>query len=383
MFFKTTFLTNLDSDKVPDTIHVSFGEITSEGSLPVEFVFDSSQDIYAGEKNGGSVTVRTFKRVPVSNVNENYLVTEAELRDCSIDIVIQQSGNPAKISGSISIPTPRTKIPQGLSNISSEARLTIQQIEMYGVELEMEKGCQEQSGGFTLGELKDIKDVLQIYKRYIGDLKRFQIKLDVYRYYGDELRCENDERGPITKTCDPGNRGAVFRGQTNQEGDLEIKIKPKDLLDAHHAWMKSNGLYLQGQKGQIHNFKWTFIHEIAHQISYKLGFGYEMIDYTDPSSVKTPFVKEWGTLQKQIEMECPIPKETRYDVVSRHVRFQGYPSDYSTGNDSGGGILGEIWADTVTYILTDSHYADDDVWFMKRVKLVRNFLKTIEKKASR
>jgi len=379
---KTEFSRHLDNDTQPDRLSSSVS-IKEDGSeLVLDLSVDSTQDIYRGESDKQRAAAR--KEIRTGFSKGKWSITSVTLEDYKIKITAKNDDNNRVYTKEVGLEEvlPETNLKSEDSRTIVEKRRLIEKIQEMGVTLVMEKGEYESEGGFTLPELRDIYEVLERYRSKIGDLRRFDIHLDVYRYR-DDTSCDSEftEQGPITKSSNPMCAGPAFSGMTDmkEEGNLEITMATKKLLDATHEWKVANDLQPEGQKGRKHDFRWTLIHEIAHQISYRMGFGYKMKDITwnIKGQKYSRFVKAWYKLSKEIRKKCArLQKGSDGDWENK--RPEGYPTKYSYFGDSAAGSLAEIWVDTVAYILTDSHYADEDEWFMKRVDLTKKQFETIK-----
>jgi len=228
---------------------------------------------------------------------------------------------------------------------------------------------------FSREELVDIIDVLDTYQSHIGDLRRFNFsigkeKVNFWTYlYDSNPNSIRYNAGPL--------RGYNRRGGTDIKSEKnEISVVPKDKLDALKDWLAENGEIPEGEEDKPINFKWTLTHELAHALSYKLGFGHEYrVLFFEPEN-PSPNYLEHRDLNSQIKDNAkPLGQG---EVTSwENKRPEGFPTRYSYFDGPAGG-LGEVWADTAAYLLTGSNYADNDSWFMRRVDLVRSNFQEIK-----
>ena len=127
-------------------------------------------------------------------------------------------------------------------------------------------------------------------------------------------------------------------------------------------------------------------HELAHALAIKEGFGQEIEDFYTESKVQHPFAKKWRELGKEIKAKCAKLEYAdgggwelkRPEGYPTHVSYVGrgflyFPSSPQT-------IGAEPFADTLSYLLFNCTYANDDPWFMKRVELVREELGRIKER---
>ena len=234
---------------------------------------------------------------------------------------------------------------------------------------------------FSSDELADIANVLDSYKNLIGDLKKYNFSIGIESINDFLLKEESDSSSRFYNLSP--RRGYVQRGGTEiktASGEISelnpISIVPKNILDAESKWERNNVILPEGEEGKPHGFKWTLTHELAHALSYKLGFGHEFrvlfFEPKNPSQLYT----EWKRLEDYIRKEGKPLESVSGSWANK--RPEGYPTHRSYF-DAAAGAWGECFADTIAYIITGASYADNDRFFAQRLSLVKSHLDQIKK----
>jgi len=235
--------------------------------------------------------------------------------------------------------------------------------------------------GFSSDELADIIHVLDSYESLIGDLKRYNFSIGKERINAFKLKTESDRSSRLYNPSPL--RGYAQRGGTEIEtktGEISesnpISIVPKNVLDAESKWERDNGVIPEGEERKPHGFRWTLAHELAHALSYKLGFGHEFrvlfFQPKNPSQLYT----EWRKLEDYIREEAkPLEKISNGSWANK--RPEGYPTRESYF-DAVSGAFGERFASTVAYIITGADYADNDRFFVRRLNSVKSILDQVK-----
>lgn len=209
---------------------------------------------------------------------------------------------------------------------------------------------------FTNGELRDIADVLDLYKNALGDIRGYDFSIGKYRRSKDPrlLRAQADTESPVYEPCE-AMRGYLNRGHTSSDAPYEVFVAPKKAIDVKDKWNHENEAMPKGEEKRRRDFKWILIHELAHSLAYK-----EKSELAD-------FRKRWYDLEGQISKNCAKP--------SGNIRPEGLPTLYSSRKFSG---WDERFADSVAYYLSGCDYANHDRWLMKRLNLIRNEFEKIK-----
>jgi len=244
-----------------------------------------------------------------------------------------------------------------------ESKASLQsQIEGLNVELR---------GQYREEELKDILEVLGKFRNSIGDVSRFDFSISKFSE-GENLEGRLD----ISSDTEPWIQGRYwYTGLTNSKTH-KVFIAPKIVLDLTDAWQRKHDKKAKGEEGKIYNFKWVLTHELAHSLSFKLGYGQELKDVAKRKPYKYPFTEVWMDLSEQIEETCPEIRRIGYGWDN--IRPEGFPSHRAYFANSGQDREHEIFAETVAYILLGNDYADHDPWVLKRVELLKKEFERIK-----
>lgn len=241
----------------------------------------------------------------------------------------------------------------------------------FGIEI---RGSEFYKQGFDKETLEASIKIFENIEKLVGDLKKFSLSLAPLDYFPN---------GAVHEGADNPLNGYHSGGQVDQRlgEDHYIRIAPKKVLDAYSAWEIKSNLRPTGEGEQIHSFGWTLPHETMHALGVKLGFGYEILasERTEvkqpvkPSSVFEDFIK----IDKDIESHVkPLVRDDKGELPNE--RPEGHPTKYSAEGSIGAGKRFERLADCFAYRATDSHYADNDKWFMERMKFIDHLLDQIK-----
>jgi hypothetical protein len=228
--------------------------------------------------------------------------------------------------------------------------------------------------GFTMPELQDIVKILDIYQQELGDLKKFNFKISRFKFNKELFDSQNDPNNYFYN--ESPFKGYFGRGQTDPTTH-NILIAPGDVINETDEWERKNLKKPLGEEERIHDFKWVLAHELAHALSFKLGFGYEMMKMAFKTT-KYNFSKEWFGLADKIDKlpGAQLKKNKKDEWENR--RPVGLPTEYCYFATSGRSSNHERFADTVAYYITGSKYADNDEWLKKRIDLIKKLFQKIK-----
>jgi len=222
---------------------------------------------------------------------------------------------------------------------------------------------------FSQDELRDISEVLELYKNKVGDIKRFKLSLDKFPYNSEQTKFQSMTNATSYEPCEEF-RGYSIRGATDPES-LDISISPKKAIDGKFRYEQEKGLIPTGEEGKNHNFQWVLVHEIAHNIMHQTGLNDRFrLDFTNENDA---LYKNWQELQLETAEKCKPLEYKNGDF--ENVRPEGYPSKYSYFANSG-----EQVAELISYDLFGCDYAKQDKVLAKKLDFVESYLREIKQK---
>lgn len=164
----------------------------------------------------------------------------------------------------------------------------------------------------------------------------------------------------------PADRDPRDFGDTPASQFSEIRLAPAAYIEGYAARARRAGDVRAGEEGWRHDFEWTTAHELGHAIFMNL-YGYEAFH---PESQPAGPLRDWMT--KWVRLDNQIRESTLLAARSRPIGNQrplGYPNlrAFEVGPH-------ETLADTMAYVINETHYADSDRVFMQRVGLMKEFI---------
>ena len=100
--------------------------------------------------------------------------------------------------------------------------------------------------------------------------------------------------------------GYPYKGYVDNKGPNVLRIASKKALDARAQWMRGTGRIPRGEENRPASFRWTLSHEMAHQISFKIGLGYELqavFGFNRPRKPSEAF-NGWSKISDRIDDQC-------------------------------------------------------------------------------
>lgn len=238
---------------------------------------------------------------------------------------------------------------------------------------ELKENGLEVDDNFSILELKDILEVATALKEEIGDLTRFNFEIKK-KFNKSRFDHPNNKSSIL---CDESPlKGYSSRGSTSPTTHI-INIAPADIINKTDEWERKNNKRPFGEEQRAHDFKNVLAHELAHALSFKLEFGYELMR-VENNNPKTAFAKKWLALDGEISKILGAELGNK-DHEWENRRPLGLPTKYCYFGTSGRGSNHERFAETTAYYLTKSEYANMDKFLLKRVELIKELFTEIKK----